>query len=71
MTDGNLTKAMTGRDAEGVLPKDLDHFGNCPVCGARVDMRDLVQLLEHVHRQVIDMRVGDEPPQILQRWLQS
>ena len=58
----NLTKAMTGRDAEDAPPEELDHFGNCPVCGALVDMRDLVQVLEHVHGQVIDIGVGDEPP---------
>jgi transcription initiation factor IIE alpha subunit len=37
----------TGRDADA--QKELDHFGNCPHCGALVDMRDLGQVIEHVH----------------------
>jgi hypothetical protein len=68
---GNLTKATTGRDADGVAQEELDHFGNCPVCGALVDMRDLVQVLEHVHGQGIIVSVGDEPPEIPQRWWRS
>jgi hypothetical protein len=28
---------------------EIEHFGNCPVCGALVDMRDLSQVLAHVH----------------------
>jgi hypothetical protein len=67
----NLIKAMTGRDADGSAQKELDHFGNCPVCGALVDMRDLVQVLEHVHGQGIIVSVGDEPPEIPQRWWRS
>jgi hypothetical protein len=68
---GNLTKAMTGRDADGVAQEELDHFGNCPVCGSLVDMRDLGQLLEHVHGQSIDKFIGDEPSEMPQRSLQA
>jgi hypothetical protein len=39
----------TGVDADGVAKTELDHFGNCPVCGAYIDMRDLGQVLEHIH----------------------
>jgi hypothetical protein len=66
----NLKKAMTGSDADGVAQKELDHFGNCPVCGALVDMRDLGQLLEHVHGQNIDKFVSDESHEMPQRLLQ-
>jgi hypothetical protein len=38
----------TGRDADGVRT-ELENFGNCPHCGALVDMRDLKQVIEHVH----------------------
>jgi hypothetical protein len=30
-----------GIDADGVAKTELEHFGNCPVYGALVDMRDL------------------------------
>jgi transcription initiation factor IIE alpha subunit len=39
----------TGRDADGEARAELEHFGNCPHCGALVDMRDLKQVIEHVH----------------------
>jgi hypothetical protein len=51
--------------------KELDPFGNCPACGALVDMRDLAPVLEHAHGQRIDIGVSDEPPEIPQRWWQS
>jgi hypothetical protein len=31
---------------------EIAHFGNCPVCGALVDMRDLAQVFAHMHGQV-------------------
>jgi transcription initiation factor IIE alpha subunit len=37
----------TGKDKEAQT--ELDHFGNCPHCGALVDMRDLKQVIQHVH----------------------
>jgi hypothetical protein len=52
----------TGVDADGVAQAELDHFGNCPVCGALVDMRDLSQVLAHVHDTEIEIGEGDEPP---------
>jgi hypothetical protein len=39
----------TGVDADGVAETEADHFGDCPTCGALVDMRDLGQVLAHVH----------------------
>ena len=37
----------TGVDPDGVARTEADHFGNCPVCGAFLDMRDLGQMLDH------------------------
>ena len=51
MTIENRTLAhiprYTGRDADA--QSEIDHYGNCPHCGALVDMRDLKQVIEHVH----------------------
>jgi hypothetical protein len=30
----------TGFDADGVAQTEADHFGNCPICGAFIDMRE-------------------------------
>jgi hypothetical protein len=42
----------TGSDPDGVAETEADHFGNCPVCGAYLDMRDLHEVLAHVHEAV-------------------
>jgi hypothetical protein len=34
----------------------------CPICGALIDMRDLSQLLAHVHDAEIEIGEGSEPP---------
>jgi hypothetical protein len=39
-----------------------DHFGNCPLCGAYLDMRDLGELLTRIHDQKIEIGEGPEPP---------
>jgi hypothetical protein len=54
-----------GIDCEGIAQKEMDHFGNCPVCGAFVDMRDLAQVLAHIHGEKIPFFVDDEPPGLL------
>jgi hypothetical protein len=36
-----------GFDPDGVAETEADHFGNCPVCRAYLDMRDLGAVLEH------------------------
>jgi hypothetical protein len=41
---------------------EADHFGNCPVCGALLVMRDLAQMLAHVHDVEIEIGEGTEPP---------
>jgi hypothetical protein len=48
-----------GIDADGIAETKANHFGNCPVCGAYLDMRDLTQMLAHVHDAEIDFRNGD------------
>jgi hypothetical protein len=37
------------------LETEADHFGNCPVCGALVDMRNLGQLMAHMHDAAIEI----------------
>ena len=51
----------TGRDADPEARTELDHFGNCPPCGALVDMRDLRQVIEHVHDQWNEVTEGSSP----------
>jgi hypothetical protein len=51
-----MSPRYTGIDADDVAQTELDHFGNCPVCGALVDMRDLGQVLGHVHDAEIEIR---------------
>jgi hypothetical protein len=48
----------TGVDADGAARNESDHCGNCPVCGACVDMRDLGQVLAHVHDAEIEICEG-------------
>ena len=51
-----------GIDPDGIAETEADHFGNCPACGAFIDMRDLGQVLAHVHDAEIEMGEGPEPP---------
>ena len=52
----------TGGDPDGVVRTEADHFGNCLVCGALVDMRDLAQVLTHVHALEIEVYQGPVSP---------
>jgi hypothetical protein len=38
-----------GFDPDGVALIEADHSGNCPVCGAYIDIPELCQVLAHVH----------------------
>ena len=40
-------------DPDGVAENktEADHFGNCPVCGAYIDIRDLDQVLAQCARR--------------------
>ena len=60
---GSMTKAggYRGIDPDGVAETEADHFGNCPICGALLDMRDLTQVLAHVHDAEIEIGEGPEP----------
>jgi len=49
-------------DPDGVANTEADHFGNCPVCGAYIDMRDLAQMVAHVQDAEIEISEGPEPP---------
>ena len=51
-----------GCDPDHVAETEADRFGNCPVCGAYLDMRDLAQILAHVHDAEIEIGEGLEPP---------
>jgi hypothetical protein len=39
----------TGTDDDGVAQREADHFEKCPVYSQWFDMRDLVQVAEHIH----------------------
>ena len=51
---GARSMTRPGRDIVGGAKTELDHFGNCPICCALIDMRDLAQVMEHVHGQEIE-----------------
>jgi CRISPR/Cas system type I-B associated protein Csh2 (Cas7 group RAMP superfamily) len=48
---------MRGRDADGIAQTEADHFMKCPACGRWFDLRDLGQVLAHVH----DAEIGEGP----------
>jgi transcription initiation factor IIE alpha subunit len=50
----------SGRDAEA--QSEMNHYGNCPHCGALVDMRDLRQVIEHVHDGWDEISESSAPP---------
>jgi hypothetical protein len=51
-----------GDDADGIAQTEADHFMKCPDCGQWFDMRDLAQVLAHVHGAEIEISEGDRPP---------
>ena len=48
-----------GKDADGVAKTEADHFMKCPGCGKWFDMRDLSQVLGHVHD--VEIEIGEGP----------
>jgi hypothetical protein len=52
----------SGTDADDAVRPEIEHFANCTVCGDLIDMRDLLQVLAHLHGAEIEIGVGDEPP---------
>ena len=51
----------TGTDSESPERPEIEHFGNCPTCGALVDMRDLAQVFAHMHGLPLDLTGQPDP----------
>jgi uncharacterized C2H2 Zn-finger protein len=51
-----------GVDADGIAETEGDHFMKCPGCGRWLDMRDVLQIVEHIHDAEIEICEGPEPP---------
>jgi hypothetical protein len=49
-----------GFDPDGTAETEADYFGNCTICGAFIDTRDLAEVLAHVAE--IEIGEGLEPP---------
>jgi hypothetical protein len=48
----------TGTDVENPSRPEIEHFGNCDICGPLVDKRDLGQVMAHMHgREATDLTV--------------
>jgi hypothetical protein len=41
---------------------EIEHFANCPICGVLFDMRDLGQVINHLHDEKIEF--PDSPPEM-------
>ena len=51
-----------GTDSENPDRPEIEHFGNCDVCGALIDMRDLAQVMAHMHgREPLDLTGKPDP----------
>jgi hypothetical protein len=50
-----------GIDADGFAKTKTDHFMKCPGCGNWFDMRDLSEVLVHVHDAEIEIVEGPVP----------
>jgi CRISPR/Cas system type I-B associated protein Csh2 (Cas7 group RAMP superfamily) len=48
-------------DAEGVAETESDHFMKCPVCSQWFDIRNLAQVVAHIHDNEIEV-LGPIPP---------
>ena len=57
----------SGVDVDGVAWTEADHF-MCPGCGEWFDMRDLAQVLEHVHDAEIEILGGPSGHKPLHRF---
>ena len=53
---------MKGHDPDGIAEREADHLMQCPGCGQWFDMRDLSEVIEHVHDQDVVIIVADCPP---------
>jgi transcription initiation factor IIE alpha subunit len=43
-----------GRPADGKELEERDHYIRCPICGEMLDMRDLGDVIDHLHGQEIE-----------------
>ena len=41
---------------------EIEHFGNCPICGALLDMRDLILVMAHMYGEVPLVLTGQPDP---------
>jgi CRISPR/Cas system type I-B associated protein Csh2 (Cas7 group RAMP superfamily) len=53
-----IVRGNTGVDADGIAETEADHFMNCPGCGEWFDMRELGQMLVHMHDAEIEIGEG-------------
>jgi hypothetical protein len=51
-----------GIDIDGIAKTEADHFMKSPGCGQWFDMRDLGQMIAHVHDAEIEIGDGPTPP---------
>ena len=49
-----MTGKYRGYDPDGTATNVADYFGNCSVCGALIDTRDLCMILAHLHGAEIE-----------------
>jgi CRISPR/Cas system type I-B associated protein Csh2 (Cas7 group RAMP superfamily) len=47
-----------GRDVNGIARTEADHHMKRPGCGQWFDMRDLAQVMAHIHDQEVEVRQG-------------
>jgi hypothetical protein len=52
---------MKGYDPDRIAQSEADHFVKCPGCGEWFDMRDLAQVLGHVHDAEIEINEASPP----------
>ena len=57
-----MTGKNPGYDPDGTTTNVADYFGNCSVCGALIDTRDLCMILAHLHGAQIEVGEGPIPP---------
>jgi hypothetical protein len=50
-----------GRDADGLAQTEADHYEKCPGCRKWFDLRDLKQVLEHLHDGWDEIEINEEP----------
>jgi hypothetical protein len=48
-----------GVDHDDTAPTEGDHFLKCPGCGEWFDMRDLDQVIDHIHDGDFDIVIED------------